>query len=64
MPVLLCRRTALHWASKNGKTQTAVALVKAGADVHGKDNNGYGCSGYITTTGFVRHGEAAAETRV
>ncbi len=41
----LCRRTALHRASFNGKTETAVALVKAGADVNGKDKDGYGFSG-------------------
>ncbi len=40
----LCRRTALHDALLNGHTETAMALVKAGADVHGKENNGYGCS--------------------
>ncbi len=38
----LCRRTAVHLASEWGYTQTAVALVKAGADVHCKDNDGYG----------------------
>jgi hypothetical protein len=41
----LCRRTALHVASENGRTETAMALVKAGADVHGKDNDGYGSRG-------------------
>jgi hypothetical protein len=39
---LLCRRTALHLASENGHTETAVALVKAGADVHCKTSDGYG----------------------
>ncbi len=43
----LCRRTALHWASSNGHTETAMALVKAGADVHCKDDGGYGSSGCI-----------------
>jgi hypothetical protein len=43
----LCRGTAVHWASQNGHTETAMALVKAGADVHCKDNNGYGPSGCI-----------------
>ncbi len=38
----LCRRTALHYASARDYTETAVALVKAGADVHCKDNDGYG----------------------
>ncbi len=37
----LCRRTALHWASQNGHTETAMALVTAGADVHCKNSNGY-----------------------
>ncbi len=45
MPVWLCRRTPLHSASYNGHTETALALVKAGADVHCKDNKGYGFSG-------------------
>ncbi len=41
---LLCRRTALHCASvsQNGHTEIAMALVKAGADVHCKDKYGYG----------------------
>jgi hypothetical protein len=43
--VRLCRDTALHYASSNGHTETAMALVKAGADVHCKDNDGYGCTG-------------------
>ncbi len=41
----LCRRTALHLASiawLNGRTDTAMALVEAGADVHCKDNDGCG----------------------
>ena len=37
----LCRRTALHLASMEGHTETAMALVKAGADVHDKNDNGY-----------------------
>ncbi len=41
----LCRRTALHLASQDGHTETATALVKAGADVRCKDNDGYGFSG-------------------
>ena len=36
----LCRMTALHVASQNGHTETAEALVAAGADVHSKDNDG------------------------
>ncbi len=39
---LLCRRTALHCASQNGHTEIAMALVKAGADVHCNGNDGYG----------------------
>jgi hypothetical protein len=38
----LCRSTALHCASLNGHTETALALVKAGADVHCKGTDGYG----------------------
>ncbi len=38
----LCRWTAVHWASQNGHTETAMALVEAGADVHCKANEGYG----------------------
>ncbi len=37
-----CRRTALHFASEGGRMETAMALVKAGADVHCKSNDGYG----------------------
>ena len=46
----LCRRTALHLASYNGKTETAMALVKAGADVDGKANDGYCSRGCIVVT--------------
>ncbi len=38
----LCRWTALHLASLNGHTATAMELVKAGADVHCKTNEGCG----------------------
>ncbi len=41
----LCRMTALHWAALHGHTETAMALVKAGADMHCKNNEGYGSSG-------------------
>jgi ankyrin repeat protein len=44
-----CRQTALHWASNNGHTETAMALAKAGADVHCKDNDGY--SNLLTVLG-------------
>jgi hypothetical protein len=37
---LLCRRTALHLASTEGHTATALALAKAGADVQCEDNDG------------------------
>ncbi len=40
--VWLCRDAALHLASDQGHTQTALALVEAGADVHCKDKDGYG----------------------
>jgi hypothetical protein len=45
--VRLCSSTALHDASYNGRTETVLALVKAGADVHCEDNAGYvflGCT--------------------
>jgi hypothetical protein len=42
VPVRLCSWTALHYASKTGRTETAMGLLKAGADVHCKDNAGYG----------------------
>ncbi len=45
--IWLCRLTALHYASVNGHTRTAIALVKAGADVHCQDNDGYGVRGCI-----------------
>jgi hypothetical protein len=37
----LCRDMALHLASERGHTETALALVEAGADVHCKDKDGY-----------------------
>jgi hypothetical protein len=49
-----CRKTVLHWASLNGHTETAMALVKAGADVRCKDNDGYGFSCCIGSSGIVR----------
>ncbi len=36
----LCRWTALHYASQKGHTETAMELVKAGADVHCTNNIG------------------------
>ena len=45
VPVWLCSLTPLHYASYKGSTETAMALVKAGADVHCKDDDGYGFSG-------------------
>jgi hypothetical protein len=36
---LLCRRTALHLASTQGHTATAMALAKASADVQQCENN-------------------------
>jgi hypothetical protein len=45
--VRLCSSTALHDASYNGRTATAMALVKAGADVHCEANGGYGSTGCI-----------------
>ncbi len=43
----LCRTTALHLASQKGHAETALALAKAGADVHCKTNDGYGPRGVI-----------------
>ncbi len=40
--MLLCRRTALHLASEKGLVELVKALVESGADVHAKDNQGYG----------------------
>ncbi len=45
--------TALHYASLNGHTETAMALVTAGADVHGKTNVGYGFSRLHPRVGWV-----------
>jgi ankyrin repeat protein len=38
----LCRRTALHCASEKGLVELVKALVEKGANVHAKDNQGYG----------------------
>jgi ankyrin repeat protein len=43
----LCRWTVLHYASQNGHTATAMALVELGADVHCKSNDGCGPSSCI-----------------
>jgi hypothetical protein len=43
----LCRWTALHFASDTGYAETAMALVKAGADVCCKGNDGYDSRGCI-----------------
>jgi hypothetical protein len=37
-----CRCTALHWASHKGHTETAMALLAAGADVHCTNQKGFG----------------------
>ncbi len=50
----LCSNTALHAASLNGKTEMAVALVKAGADVHCKTNDGYRLGAATSCRSFVR----------
>jgi hypothetical protein len=42
VPDWLCSNTALHDASHNGHTETVMALVKAGADVHCKNHEGCG----------------------
>ena len=62
----LCRRTALHlasdrsrhYASERGHLETAMALVKAGADVHCKANDGYG-SRAASLCGWVAHSAGA-----
>jgi hypothetical protein len=54
----LCRRTALHSASLDGHTETAMALVKAGADALSKDNDGYGSRGCILVS-LVCHSSGA-----
>ncbi len=41
--VWLCRLSVLHYTSLTGHTETALALVEAGADVHCKSDKG-GCS--------------------
>ncbi len=43
----LCRRTALHAASQNGHMETLLVLVKAGADVRCKDDDGYASRGCL-----------------
>ena len=64
MPVWLCRDTALHGASKNGHTETALALVKAGADVHYRNRSGYGFSGlHPRVVGLSQCGAAGLSTR-
>ena len=61
----LCRSTALHYASLNGHTETAMALVKAGADVHCKDDDGYGCTGCtLVSSGCHGAGAAGPSSRV
>ncbi len=59
IPGVRFRWTALHRASWNGHTETAMALVKAGADVNCKDNVGCGsraaslCRWFATGLGGV-----------
>jgi hypothetical protein len=50
--------TALHDASNFGHTETAMALVKAGADVHCKDRAGYGSTGCTLASSFCHRAEA------
>ncbi len=38
---LQCRLIALHFASLNGHTETAMALLAEKADVHCRDDKGY-----------------------
>ncbi len=53
----LRRWTALHLASQEGHTKKAKALVAAGADVHCKDNDGYGAGRCIA--GLLESGPMA-----
>ncbi len=57
--VWLCRCTALYSASQNGHTETAMALVKAGADVHCTAKDGYGCSSCMLVS-LVCHSAGAS----
>ncbi len=61
--VWLCRSTALHYASLDGHTETAMALVKAGADVHYKDDTGYGSRAASSCGRFVSVGADGQCTR-
>jgi hypothetical protein len=66
-----CRDTALHYASLKGHTETAMALVAAGADVHRQNIAGYGrgcvaCGASFervcSTTGPGGRGEASGRS--
>jgi hypothetical protein len=59
----LCRNTALHYASLGSHMETVLALGKAGADVDGKDNDGYGFSGCIVVSGVLQCGADGPSTR-
>ncbi len=63
--VWLCRLTAVHLASQIGHTETAMALVAAGADVHCKNINGCGSRGCILVSlGCDSAGADGPSTRV
>jgi hypothetical protein len=56
----LCRWTALHYASRNGHTETAKALLAAGADVRCETEKGYGagrCRALRFASGAFADGE-------
>jgi hypothetical protein len=52
----LCSLTALHYALLNSQTETAVALVEAGADVGCTSNDGYGWGCILLLSGCHNEG--------
>jgi hypothetical protein len=51
--MFLCRRTALHYASEQWHSETAMALGKVGADAHCKSNDGYVSRAASSFCGFA-----------
>jgi hypothetical protein len=57
--------TTLHYASQNSQTETAMALVEAGADVNRKDSYGCGLRLYRRVVGLSqRRGRTMYPTRM